>query len=180
MGKRVLAFVGLAGVWPRQTDFRRPQRECRWPWGRVRTGAVLPRRPRFLPVRRSPLAPAPTCRPTAGPPLAASTLFQEQQKMHDSQKCVCQVSMSFKDVTVSFTRDEWLQLTGTQRTLYQDVMLENYSHLVFVEAPVSQQLIRSLISYLPRRVLRHQTRGDLQVGARRRALATRGRIPRSL
>lgn len=40
--------------------------------------------------------------------------------------------MSFKDVTVSFTRDEWLQLTGTQRTLYQDVMLENYSHLVFV------------------------------------------------
>ncbi|XP_057343390.1 uncharacterized protein LOC118933652 isoform X4 [Manis pentadactyla] len=112
MGKRVLAFVGLAGVWPRQTDFRRPQRECRWPWGRVRTGAVLPRRPRFLPVRRSPLAPAPTCRPTAGPPLAASTLFQEQQKMHDSQKCVCQVSMSFKDVTVSFTRDEWLQLTG--------------------------------------------------------------------
>ncbi|KAI5257313.1 hypothetical protein MUG91_G176n5 [Manis pentadactyla] len=97
-----------------------------------------------------------------GPPLAASTLFQEQQKMHDSQKCVCQVSMSFKDVTVSFTWDEWLQLTGTQRTLYQDVMLENYSHLVFVEAPVSQQLIRSLISYLPRRVLRHQTRGDLQ------------------
>lgn len=86
--------------------------------------------------------------------------------------------MSFKDVTVSFTRDEWLQLTGTQRTLYQDVMLENYSHLVFVEAPVSQQLLRSLTSYLPWRVLRHQTRGDLQVGARR-ALATRGRIPRS-
>ncbi|KAI5945384.1 Zinc finger protein 510 [Manis javanica] len=113
-----------------------------------------------------------------GPSLAASTLFQEQQKMHDSQKCVCQVSMSFKDVTVSFTRDEWLQLTGTQRTLYQDVMLENYSHLVFVEAPVSQQLLRSLTSYLPWRVLRHQTRGDLQVGARR-ALATRGRIPRS-
>ncbi|XP_034844208.1 zinc finger protein 175 isoform X2 [Mirounga leonina] len=52
--------------------------------------------------------------------------------MNKSLKCAGQGSVSFKDVTVDFTRDEWLQLTGTQRTLYRDVMLENYSHLVSV------------------------------------------------
>ena len=40
--------------------------------------------------------------------------------------------MSFRDMTVDFTWDEWLQLTCMQRTLYRDVMLENYSHLVSV------------------------------------------------
>ncbi|XP_053749959.1 zinc finger protein 81-like isoform X2 [Panthera pardus] len=59
-------------------------------------------------------------------------LLGVQRKMNKSQKCAGLGSMSFKDVTVDFTRDEWLQLTGTQRTLYQDVMLENYSHLVSV------------------------------------------------
>lgn len=38
--------------------------------------------------------------------------------------------MSFEDVTVDVTQDEWLQLTLMQRTLYPDVMLEDYSHLV--------------------------------------------------
>lgn len=42
--------------------------------------------------------------------------------------------MSFKDITVNFTRDERLQLTSVQRTLYvmletRDVMLENDDHL---------------------------------------------------
>ncbi|XP_055148810.1 zinc finger protein 569-like [Symphalangus syndactylus] len=40
--------------------------------------------------------------------------------------------VSFKDVAVDFTQEEWQQLDPDEKITYGDVMLENYSHLVSV------------------------------------------------
>ncbi|XP_037688709.1 zinc finger protein 705A-like isoform X1 [Choloepus didactylus] len=41
-------------------------------------------------------------------------------------------SVTFSDVAINFTKEEWVMLDTNQRQMFRDVMLENINHLIFV------------------------------------------------
>ncbi|XP_040121254.1 putative zinc finger protein 487 [Oryx dammah] len=53
-------------------------------------------------------------------------------EINSPEGAVAEGSVSFEDVAVDFTRQEWHRLDLAQRTMHRDVMLENYSNLASV------------------------------------------------
>nr|XP_051685834.1 zinc finger protein 571-like isoform X2 [Oryctolagus cuniculus] len=59
-----------------------------------------------------------------------------------------QVLVSFEDLAVDFTKEEWQNMNHSQRTLYRDVMLEIYSILLSLGDLMKYQLERNLMDLM--------------------------------
>lgn len=81
-------------------------------------------------------------------------------------KAMLQDTVTFKDVAIDFSQEEWEWLNPAQRSLYRTVVLENYQNLVSVGACISKPSLISLLEHgkEPWEVKGQVTRSPVQGG----------------